>query len=499
MLCCSDNVNSASIVFPHQLYENHPALNISRDVFILEDDLFFKHFNFHKIKIAYHRATMKYYAAHLSEKKYNVHYIESSSIESNLEKLFVFFKEKSINQIYIAEVNDYLLERRLKRFANKHCSKINWCDSPNFVISKNNSDEYLKSKNKFFLTDFYIHFRKQFSILLENDKPIGGKWTFDSENRKKMPAGTIVHALPKINSSAFIKEALNYANTNFANNHGKADVLLYPITFEESKKWLNTFLNERLNNYGVYQDAMVEGESFLFHSILTPMLNVGLINPDYILDRTIEEFNKRNLPVNSVEGFVRQILGWREFIRVVYTHKGVYQRTNNHFQYTRKIPVSFYNGTTGITPIDDVINKVNEHGYAHHIERLMIVGNFMLLCEFDPDEVYRWFMELFVDAYDWVMVPNVYGMSQYADAGLMSTKPYISGSNYILKMSNYPKGHWCDVWDALYWLFIIKHKNAFAKNPRMSMMVSLANKLTEEKISTYNKSASDWFNKLGII
>ena len=182
MLCCSDNVNSASIVFPHQLYENHPALNISRDVLILEDDLFFKHFNFHKIKIAYHRATMKYYAAHLSEKGYNVHYIESNSPKSNLEKLFAFFNEKSINQINITEVNDYLLERRLNRFANKYSIKINWCDSPNFIISKNNSDEYLKSKNKFFLTDFYIHFRKQFSILLENDKPLDGTWTFDSEN-----------------------------------------------------------------------------------------------------------------------------------------------------------------------------------------------------------------------------------------------------------------------------------------------------------------------------
>lgn len=441
---------------------------------------------------------MKYYAAYLSEKEYNVHYIESSSPLSPLEKLFAYLVEKSIKQVYISDVNDYLLERRLNRFAKKYELKINWCDSPNFIISKSNSDEYQKSKNKFFLTDFYIHFRKQFSILIENEKPTGGKWTFDSENRKKMPAGTNVYQLPKIKSSEHIEESLKYANTHFPNNPGKAESILYPITFEESKKWLDTFLDERLNNYGVYQDAMVEGESFLFHSILTPMLNIGLINPDYILDRTIEEFNKRELPVNSVEGFIRQILGWREFIRVVYTHKGVYQRTNNHFQYTRKIPASFYNGTTGIAPIDDVIHKVNQHGYAHHIERLMIVGNFMLLCEFDPDEVYRWFMELFIDAYDWVMVPNVYGMSQYADAGLMSTKPYISGSNYILKMSNYPKGHWCEVWDALYWLFIIKHKNAFAKNPRMSMMVSLANKQPQEKISGFEKTASDWFSKMGI-
>ncbi len=489
---------SASILFPNQLFENNTALSLNRVVYLIEDDLFFQQYSFHKIKIAYHRASMKWYCEYLKQKGYTVIYIETKSKNCNLDILLQEIAESGIQTIFINDVNDYLLNRRINRYSKKHSLKIQWCDNPNFIVTKNNSEDFLKSKNKFHQTDFYIHFRKQFSILLDKEKPIGGKWTFDSENRKKMPAGTNVYQLPKIKSCEYIEESLKYANTHFPNNPGKAESILYPITFEESKKWLDTFLNERLNNYGIYQDAMVEGESFLFHSILTPMLNVGLINPDYILDRTIEEFNKRNLPVNSVEGFIRQILGWREFIRVVYTHKGVFQRTNNHFQYTRKIPSSFYNGTTGITPIDDVINKVNEHGYAHHIERLMIVGNFMLLCEFDPDEVYRWFMELFVDAYDWVMVPNVYGMSQYADAGLMSTKPYISGSNYILKMSNYPKGHWCEVWDALYWLFIIKHKNAFAKNPRMSMMVSLANKLPEEKIATYEKTASEWFRKIDI-
>ena len=491
-------MNSASILFPNQLFENNPALYKSNDVYLVEDELFFTHFRFHKIKIAYHRATMKFYAQELINKGYYVNYIDYNSAIAKLDNLFAFLSEKNIQQVFITDVNDYLLERRLNRYAKKYSIKISWSESPNFIISKNNSDEYLKSKNKFFLTDFYIHFRKQFSILLEGDKPTGGKWTFDSENRKKMPKGTIVHALPKINQNAIIHEALEYTNNNFKENPGKATSILYPITFEESKKWLDRFLQERLDNYGIYQDAMVNGESFLFHSILTPMLNVGLINPDYILEKTIEEFEKRDLPINSIEGFIRQILGWREFIRVVYAHKGVYQRTNNHFQYNNKIPAAFYNGTTGIVPFDDVIKKVLQHGYAHHIERLMIAGNFMLLCEFDPDEVYRWFMELFVDAYDWVMVPNVYGMSQYADGGLMSTKPYISGSNYILKMSNYEKGNWCEVWDALYWLFIIKHKNAFAKNPRMSMMVSLANKLSEEKISGYEKTAAIWLSKMGI-
>ena len=167
--------------------------------------------------------------------------------------------------------------------------------------------------------------------------------------------------------------------------------------------------------------------------------------------------------MNSCEGLIRQIIGWREFIRGVYVCKGVEERTKNFWNFTRPIPNSFYDGTTGIQPLDDTINKINLTGYANHIERLMIIGNFMLLCEFHPDHVYRWFMELFIDSYDWVMVPNVYGMSQFADGGLMSTKPYISSSNYILKMSNYKKGDWCETWDALFWNFMNNQRDFFSK------------------------------------
>ena len=165
-------------------------------------------------------------------------------------------------------------------------------------------------------------------------------------------------------------------------------------------------------------------------------MNVGFISPNKVISRSIDFSNKNNIPINSTEGFVRQILGWREFIRGVYISKGSYERSLNFWKFKRKIPVSFYTGNTGIEPIDISIKKVLKTGYLHLIERLMVLGNFMLLCEFDPDEVYRWFMELFIDSYDWVMVPNVYGMSQFADGGLMSTKPYISGSNYIYKMSD---------------------------------------------------------------
>ena len=199
-----------------------------------------------------------------------------------------------------------------------------------------------------------------------------------------------------------------------------------------------------------------------------------------------------NIPVNSLEGFVRQVLGWREYIRAVYETQGVKQRTANYWQHTRPIPKALWEGSTGIEPIDDAIGRLLKTGYNHHIERLMILGNFMLLCEFDPNEVYRWFMEMYIDSYDWVMVPNVYGMSQYADGGLMSTKPYISGSSYVLKMSNYSKGNWCAVWDALFWRFIYKHKEKFAKNPRMSMMAVQVSKMDQDKLNQHLSIAENF-------
>ena len=200
--------------------------------------------------------------------------------------------------------------------------------------------------------------------------------------------------------------------------------------------------------------------------------------------------------MNSCEGFIRQIIGWREFIRGVYIAVGSKERVKNFWKFKRKIPSSFYSGDTGIEPIDDTIKKINESAYANHIERLMIIGNFMLLCEFDPDEVYRWFMEMFIDSYDWVMVPNVYGMSQFSDAGMMSTKPYISSSNYILKMSNYKKGDWCKIWDSLFWNFMDKQRGVFVKNPRMRMLISSFDKMEETKKITLLETADNYLKSL---
>jgi deoxyribodipyrimidine photolyase-related protein len=226
------------------------------------------------------------------------------------------------------------------------------------------------------------------------------------------------------------------------------------------------------------------------------MLNIGLLTPQEIVDAAIRVGAKKNIPLNSLEGFIRQIVGWREFIRLVYEREGTKQRTTNYWQFKRKIPKTFWTGDTGIAPIDSTIKKILKTGYAHHIERLMVLGNFMLLCEFDPDEVHKWFMEMFIDAYDWVMVPNVYGMTQFADGGLMTTKPYISGSNYLMKMSDYEKGTWQPIWDGLFWRFMHVHRSFFLQNPRIGMLVKTFDKMSEEKRNAHLHAADNYLQSL---
>lgn len=249
----------------------------------------------------------------------------------------------------------------------------------------------------------------------------------------------------------------------------------YPTDHAGAAAWLDGFVRERLASFGDYEDAISTAHDVLFHSVLTPMLNVGLLSPRQVIDAVIAQAGR--VPLNSLEGVVRQVIGWREFVRLVYLTRGRGQHTRNFWGFTRDIPAAFYDGGTGIGPVDHVVRQVLRTGYCHHIERLMILGNFLLLCDIHPDVVYRWFMELFVDAYDWVMVPNVYGMSQHADGGLMTTKPYISGSSYVLKMSDFKKGAWCAVWDALYWRFVNRHADFFGANPRMAVIVKMKDKL----------------------
>lgn len=486
-------LKTAQLIFPNQLFQEISFLEKEIPVFLVEEFLFFKQYTFHQQKLAFHRATMKFYENFLLEKGFRVQYIESISELSDIRNLIGFLEQEGFEKIKIIDVCDDWLEKRIL----KTKLEVEIIENPSFINSKEDLKVYFEGKKHYHQTDFYKQQRISRNILLENGKPVGGKWTFDTENRKKYPKNKKAPSISFPQNNRFYEEAKVYVYENFGNHYGElTDYQIYPTTFSEAEIWLENFLENRFLEFGIYEDSIVEHEHFLHHSVLSPLMNIGFLTPNIILEKSIEFAQKNEIPLNSLEGFIRQILGWREFIRGIYLYKGSFERTRNFWNHQRKIPKSFYDGTTGIAPIDKTIKKILKTGYAHHIERLMILANFMNLCEFHPDDVYQWFMEMFIDAYDWVMVPNVYGMSLFADGGLMSTKPYISGSNYLKKMSDYSTENWGEIWDSLFWNFIAKNQEFFRKNPRLSMMLITWNKMTEQQKELHLVRAQNFLEKL---
>jgi len=490
---------TAKLIFPHQLFQSNPLFKIEGDIYLIEEYSFFKKYNFHKKKLSFHRATMKYYQNYITKKGFFVNYIESDQKESDVTLLIKKLKTQGTESLVIVDPIESALLKSIKTSAKKLAISLKIIDSPMFLNTNDDLKDFFDTKKERFLqTDFYKKERIKRNILInKSGGPVGGNWTFDKENRKKYPKEKAIIATLFPKKNTYQKEADQYVAKQFSKNLGTLhDSINYPTDYKTSKEWLETFLEERLEEFGDYQDSIVEKELLLNHSLLTPMLNVGLLTPKEVINKTLEHSLIKKVPLNSLEGFIRQIIGWREFVRGIYVAKADQARTRNYWEFTRKIPKSFYTGTTGIIPVDETIKKVLETGYCHHIERLMILGNFMLLCEFNPENVYTWFMELFIDAYDWVMVPNVYGMSQFADGGIMATKPYISGSNYITKMSNYPKGDWQEIWDCLFWSFLDKRRDFFIKNPRFNMLIKTFDKWDKSKKQAIHKKAHNYLLSL---
>ena len=422
------------ILFPHQLFEETLFISKCDTIYFVEEYLFFKQYNFHKQKIAFHRASMKFYESYLLSKNINVIYVDSFSEISDLRELIRYFNSIGIKELEYIDTTDYLLQRRIEKACKTYSIRLNKHQSALFLNTPDEINSYFSERKRMFQTDFYKNQRLSRNILLEDSKkPIGGKWTFDDENRLKYPKGKTPPKVDAISVNDFYKEAIEYTQKHFPDNYGKLNSdYCYPTTFDESKKWLNDFLKTRFSEFGAYEDAIVSNQTFLHHSILTPMLNVGLLTPQFIIDETLQYASNNEIPLNSLEGFIRQIVGWREFIRAVYQLKGIEERTKNY-------------------------------------------------------------------AYDWVMVPNVYGMSQFADGGIMSTKPYISGSNYLMKMSDYKKGDWQQVWDGLFWRFMHTHRDFFLQNPRLGMLVKTFDKMLPEKQAIHLSNASNYLNQLDSI
>ena len=365
-----------------------------------------------------------------------------------------------------------------------------------FLNSREEFNNYLSKNKKPFMATFYKNTRSNLNILMKKDgKPEGEKWSFDDENRKKLPNNIFVPKFPKILETEHTKNLKPIIEKMFKNHPGNTKNFWFATEYNEVIKVLNFFIKHKLALFGDYEDAVNQDNNLLFHSALSPYINLGLITPDIIISKTLEFHKNNRIRLNSLEGFIRQIIGWREFMRGVYQKYSGEMENKNFFKHNRKMKNSWYKGTTGLPPLDHAINNARNNGWSHHIERLMILSNIMNLCELKPKVVYKWFMEMFADSSDWVMVPNVYGMGLFSDGGIFATKPYICGSSYFIKMMDFKKGDWCNTMDGLYWRFIKNNREFFLKNRRLSMMVRIFDKMKNDRKKLILSEAEKFITK----
>ena len=487
-----------SLVYPHQLFRDHPALAAGREVFLIEHPLFFGNdarwpMNVHRQRLVLHRASMMAYAGELRAAGMRVTHVQNPGGNVAPEPPI----PTGVTRVHLADPVDDVLGRRLQKQCAASGVEMVIHPSPNFLSPTEFLSARLAGPRKPFMATFYQTQRRRMDILVGSDgEPAGGRWSFDTENRARLPKNHLPPPEPRTRPNDHVETAIRQVRESFPGHLGGLDDFRWPVTRTDAENWFEDFLQWRFPGFGTFEDAISTAHPFLYHAAIAPMLNTGLLDPAVVVERALAAADASRVPINSLEGFIRQVIGWREFIRGIYVHRGGTIRSSNFWGFDRPMPAAFYDATTGIPPVDRLIRQLLRTGYCHHIERLMVLGNFMLLCRIHPDEVYRWFMELFVDAYDWVMVPNVYGMSQFADGGTFTTKPYISGSNYILKMSDEPKGSWCAAWDGLFWSFIADYQEFFLANPRLSMMARTWVKLGPEKQAMHRHAAKKFLDSL---
>lgn len=481
-------MSAATLIYPHQLFKQHPAIAQNRIVYLVEEPLILTFNPIHNAKLVLHKLSMDAYQQLLVEKGLRVKRLSLDNIASTNDA-FNHLKTDKISEIHVADTTDYYLENALE---TSGLTRISY-DSPYFLLTKQEASSRYRNSNKF-MANFYKQLRKDMDILMQGGRPLGGKWSFDEDNRKKIPKSKEIPQDIQFTNSSNIDAAAKWASAQNAERYGDA-VCWLPYTHEGAEQYLQSFFEQRFNEFGTYEDAMTTRGTRLWHSAISPLLNIGLLTPKQVIDRCLDYAQHNHVPLNSLEGFVRQIIGWREFIRASYEADGVHMRNRNFWAHTRKLPQTFWTAKTDLPPVDLAIQNALKHGYNHHIERLMVMGNIMLLSEVHPNEVYRWFMAMYIDAYDWVMVPNVYGMSQFADGGSFATKPYISSANYIKKMSDYGGGEWEKTWTGLYWHFINKHIDVFKSNHRLSMMPRLLARMSPETRQAHFQHAQRFFEQ----
>jgi deoxyribodipyrimidine photolyase-related protein len=464
----------------------------SMPVFMAEDVGLCTYEKHHQQKIVLFLAAMRSYAEELRDAGYEVHYVELDTADKRPYESKLADALSSDKLVHF-EIEDRAMECRLIDFAESNALSREELSSPMFTCSREQFAEFAAGKSRLLMADFYRQQRLRLDVLVDDGQPAGGRWSYDADNRKKLPRAVDPPELPQLKHTRHVKDVIPLVEHEFADHPGQASQFFWPTTRADAEAWLDDFITARLEQFGPYEDAMTVRSDTVFHSLLSPLLNIGLLTPGDVVEHVLRQAG--SAPLQSLEGFVRQVIGWREFVRGIYREFGEQQDASNFWQHERGLTDAWYAGTTGIPPLDDTIRTAQDLGWTHHIPRLMVLGNLMTLCEIRPAAAHRWFMEMYVDSSEWVMGPNVYGMGLFSDGGVFATKPYICGSNYLLKMSDYKKGPWCDIVDGLYWRFIDKHREFFAGNPRLALMPRALDRLSDDRRESIFAAAEGFLQK----
>ncbi len=508
-------------LFPTDLLRSHRNSRI----YMAEDWGLCTYVRHHRQKIVLFLAAMRSYRDQLNEAGFQVDYTplpfplpargkrsaeaaptpEQITYENGLTS---WVERHGIDHLTLWQVEDKFFEARLIAWASEQRVAIEWLESPMFLTSRQEADGWLAGHRPR-MAEFYKWQRRRLKVMLDADgEPAGGRWSFDDENRRPLPKRLELPEPPRAAPTEHVTELIALLREGFSDHPGRLCVENWwlPTTHAQATGWLEQFLERRLEQFGPYEDALTVRDPFLFHSVLAVPLNLGLLTPQQVLDAVLDWSNRHQVPINSLEGFVRQIIGWREFVRGIYRRHSEQQESRNFFDHHRRLTPDWWQATTGILPIDTVIERLQTYGWCHHIERLMVAGSMFCLCEIEPAEAHRWFMELFVDSSDWVMGPNVYGMALFADGGIFSTKPYICGSNYWLKMGDYPKprsgervpgtsASWTECVDGLYWRFVDKHRDFLVGSARLSQIVRLLDRMPAARRQHIFTAAEDFLGR----
>ena len=446
----------------------------------------------HQAKIALFLSAMRHFAEQLKSKKYHLTYIAKSK-QSIVAELKQHIQKNQYTHLVCVEPGEWRLKTDLENLAaelNIHLDLR--CDN-HFYCSIDEFKKWAGDKKEFRLEYFYRYMRKKHHVLMqENGEPEGDQWNFDDQNRgaysKKGP-GLIVDPL-WFEPDAITKEVIADVKDQYGKHPGSLENFAWPVTREQALLAMNYFIEHRLPYFGQYQDAMWTNTPFGWHSILSASLNLKLIDPKEVVDAAVSIWKKKNISINAVEGFIRQILGWREFVRGMYYLDMPKMAQDNYYQHQRPLPKWYWNGQTQMACMKDAIGQTLQYGYAHHIQRLMVTGNFALLAEILPQEVCEWYLAIYVDAIEWVELPNTAGMALFANGGRFTSKPYIASGAYIKRMSNYcgsckykPEVRYgedaCPI-TTLYWNFLIKHRDQFEASPRTRLMTANLKRISDE-------------------